>query len=61
MPNDNPRTDMLRVTLHEHDMQSLMQMFPKLTRTEISDCISRHGPMRRVVEGELERLSRLKR
>lgn len=52
---------MLRVTLYEHDMQSLMQMFPKLTRTEIADIVSRHGPMRAAVEAELERISRLKR
>ena len=51
----------LRVTLHERDMQSLMEQFPKLTRTEISDVVTRHGPMRAAVESELDRISRLKR
>ena len=52
---------MLRVTLHEHEVQSLMEEFPKLTRTEISDIVTRHGPMRGDVEAELEKVSRLKR
>ena len=52
---------MLRVTLHEHDMKSLMDQYPKLTRTEISDVITRHGPMRAAVEAELEKVSHLKR
>jgi hypothetical protein len=52
---------MLRVTLHEHDVRSLMAQYPKLTRTEISDVITRHGPMRVVVEEVLERISELKR
>ncbi len=52
---------MLRVTTHEHDMQSLMSQYPKLTRTEISDIVTRHGPMRATVEAELESVSRLKR
>ena len=52
---------MLRVTLHEHDMQSLMEQFPKLTRTEISDVITRHGPIRAAVVDHLEKVSALKR
>jgi hypothetical protein len=52
---------MLRVTLHEQDLQSLMQAFPKLTRTEISDVISNHGPLRADVESALERISERKR
>ena len=52
---------MLRVTLLEHDLQSLMEQFPKLTRTEISDVVTRHGPLRAAVEDELENISRVKR
>ena len=52
---------MLRVTLHEHDVQSLMVQYPKLSRTEISDIVALHGPMRATVEAELEKISRLKR
>ena len=52
---------MLRVTLHEHDMRLLMEQFPKLTRTEISDVITRHGPMRAAVIDHLEKVSSLKR
>ena len=52
---------MLRVTLQEHEVQSLMEQFPKLTRTEISDIVTRHGPMRATVENELARVSGLKR
>ena len=52
---------MLRVTLHEQDVRLLMEQFPKLTRTEISDIVARHGPMRGAVEVELERVSRFKR
>ena len=61
MTGDPLRHEMLRVTLHEQDIQDLMQQFPKLTRTEICDIISRDGPMRREVESALERLSRNKR
>jgi hypothetical protein len=32
-------------------------MYPKLSRTEISDVISRSGPMREAVEEELQRIS----
>ena len=59
--NDSSKRDMLRVTLHEHEVQSLMEQFPKLTRTEISDIVTRQGPMRAAVEAELEKISRLKR
>ena len=52
---------MLRVTLQEHEVQSLMAQFPKLTRTEISDIVARHGPMRAAVETELARVSGFKR
>lgn len=48
---------MIRVTLHEQDVQSLMQAFPKISRTEVSDAISNHGPIRADVEAALERLS----
>ena len=61
MTHDSSRNDVLRVTLHEHDMQSLMLKFPKLTRTEILDIVTRHGPMRAIVEAELEKVSSLKR
>jgi hypothetical protein len=52
---------MLRVTLHEQDIRDLMKQFPKLSRTEICDIISRDGPMRGEVESALERLSANKR
>ena len=52
---------MLRVTLQEHEVQSLMEQFPKLTRSEISDIVTHHGPMRAAVEIELTRVSSLKR
>ena len=61
MPDKNPTSHELRVSLQEHDLADLMHRFPKLTRTEIADVISARGPMRRDVEGELERLSRTKR
>ena len=50
----------LRVSLREPDVRELMEEFPKLTRTEITDTVSRHGPMRVEVEAELRRLSALK-
>jgi hypothetical protein len=56
-----PRSDMLRVSLHEQDIQSLMELFPKLTRTEISDVIIKYGPVRAAVEAELARISARKR
>jgi hypothetical protein len=52
---------MLRISLLEQDIQELMLRFPKLSRTEICDIITRDGPMRDHVETELERLSRNKR
>jgi hypothetical protein len=51
----------LRVTLQERDVQELLSRFPMLSRTEISDVVTRHGPMRDTVEAELERISARKR
>ena len=48
---------MLRVMLKEPELQELMHRFPKLSRTEISDVISRYGPMRFDVETELTLIS----
>jgi hypothetical protein len=53
--------DSLRVFLHEPDIRELVLRFPKLTRTEIVDVVTRAGPMRQVVEVELGRLSARKR
>ena len=50
----------LRVSLREPDILELMNDFPKLTRTEITDAVSVHGPLRVDVEAELQRLSGLK-
>ena len=50
----------LRVSLREPDILELMADFPKLTRTEITDAVTHHGPMRVDVEAELSRLSSLK-
>ena len=50
-----------RISIHEDDIQQLMGRFPKLTRTEVLDVIGRHGPMRGLVEAELERISSAKR
>ena len=50
----------LRVSLREPDIVELMEAFPKLTRTEITDAITRCGPMRVDAEAELRRLSNLK-
>ena len=61
---DDPRKrgdEVLRVTLYGTEVQSLMALYPKLTRTEITDVVSRAGPMRADVERELTRLSSLKR
>jgi hypothetical protein len=51
----------LRVMVSDASLRELMQMFPKLSRTEIADVISRCGPMREAVEGELQRISTHKR
>ena len=59
--NDSTHNEMIRVTLHERDVQSLMAQYPKLTRTEISDVVARHGPMRGIVEAMLEKISAIKR
>ena len=53
--------DLLRVTLHGTEVLSLMARYPKLTRTEITDVVTRVGPMRADVEKELTRLSNAKR
>jgi len=50
----------LRVSLREPDILELMVEFPKLTRTEITDAVTNHGPMRVEVEAQLRRLSDLK-
>ena len=50
-----------RVSVHEHEIQSLQDLYPKLTRTEIVDLITRTGPIRGAVEAELERISATKR
>lgn len=54
---DPIRRGLLRVTLQEPEIRDLMAQFPKLSRTEISDVISRKGPMRHDVETELTVLS----
>lgn len=51
----------LRVTLSDASLKELMERFPMLARTEISDVIQRRGPMREVVEAELQRISAGKR
>jgi uncharacterized protein (DUF433 family) len=53
--------DVLRVTLQGTEVLSLMARYPKLTRTEITDVVTRSGPMRSDVEQELTRLSDFKR
>jgi hypothetical protein len=55
----DPRRE-IRVTVREPDILELMHEFPKLSRTEITDAVTRHGPMRVDVETELRRLSALK-
>jgi hypothetical protein len=52
---------MLRVSLLEQDINELMSRYPKLSRTEICDVITREGPMRNTVEAVLDRLSNGKR
>jgi len=54
-------SDFLRVSVHEHDIQLLMDQYPKLTRTEVVDVIGRNGPVRSEVESELQRISAAKR
>jgi hypothetical protein len=61
---DDPRKrgeEVLRVSLHGTEILSLMARYPKLTRTEITDVVTRAGPMRVDVDRELTRLSSLKR
>ena len=47
----------LRVTLSDASLKELLERYPKLSRTEIADVVSRSGPMREAVEGELQRIS----
>ena len=61
MTPDTPRKDLLRVSVHEHDIQELLGTYPKLSRAEVMDVIARHGPMRSAVESELEKISATKR
>jgi hypothetical protein len=56
MNNDRANRD-LRVTAHDGDLKDLMFDYPKLSRTEILDAITRAGPIREDVENELRRLS----
>lgn len=56
-----PGRGALRVTQQDSVIRDLMEKFPMLSRTEISDVIARHGPMRVNVEAELGRLSSRKR
>ena len=49
------------VSSHEHELQLLLEKYPKLTRSEVVQVIDHRGPMRAPVELELERLSTLKR
>ncbi len=51
----------MRVGIQERELLELMERYPKLTRTEITDVISRNGPMRNAVEAELDRISTAKR
>ena len=56
-----PRKDLLRVSIHEHDVQELLGEYPKLSRAEVMDVIARNGPIRSAVEAELEKISATKR
>ena len=53
--------DLLRVSSHEHEIQLLLEKYPKLTRTEVIHVIDDRGPMRQAVEAELEKISAAKR
>ena len=57
MMNDDRASRDLRVTAHDGDLRELMHEYPKLSRTEILDAITRAGPIRADVEAELRRLS----
>jgi len=54
---DPTRRGVLRVSLQEPELQEFMEQFPKLSRTEISDVITNHGPMKNDVETQLTLLS----
>ncbi len=58
---DDSRNSGMRVGVQERELVELMGRYPKLTRTEITDVITRTGPMRTAVEAELERISAGKR
>ncbi|HEX4334132.1 MAG TPA: hypothetical protein VH040_18485 [Usitatibacter sp.] len=47
----------LAVMVNEASLKELMERFPKLARTEISDVITHHGPRREAVVEELQRIS----
>ena len=53
--------DGIWVSGHEHEIQLLLEKYPKVSRTEVVDVIDHRGPMRASVEAELEKLSTLKR
>ena len=59
--HNGPVFGALRVTQQENELRDLQAQFPLLSRTEISDAISRCGPMRAAVEAELRKLSSVKR
>jgi len=57
----SPGFQALRVSLQDSEVRELLARYPKLSRTEVTDAITRFGPLRSVVEVELARLSGLKR
>ena len=59
--SEMPRKDLLRVSVHEHEVQELLGEYPKLSRAEVMDVIARNGPIRSAVEAELEKISATKR
>ena len=57
----SPGFHALRVSLQDSDVRDILARHPKLSRTEVTDAITRCGPLRSVVEIELARLSASKR
>jgi hypothetical protein len=57
----SPGFSALRISLQDTDIRDLLARYPKLSRTEVTDAITRFGPLRGVVEVELARLSSGKR
>jgi hypothetical protein len=53
---DERDEDVLRVPLHGTEVLSLMARFPRLTREQITEVVTRVGPLRADVEAELQRL-----